>query len=496
MKGGIGYRSGYTNRDAALTDFFNNSTLTLLSNNSISCINFIATLNNGVESPFLSTRSGGPGIGSPITKLLFKFFPMSGTARKGWRDILDRPGYGGIELAANNAVQDEFDRQLDIYRKTFMTEESYFDAICPYPLHYSVQNSNFINEIIPKTVGRDRQDKMNLDQTITNTLGGANIGIIIMEFMDGWMTYGDMEDDRNISWDQKHFLENMRNYELEKLHRLGYFHGDFHDYNSMVSLTHEYITDNQGPKHLLGRVLIIDFGRTRPLDDQENAGLRSGYYNHREFKDKDFNVRRLARRGEPGPKWNNIGGLSTFDEVYQRRRDVRNMIKGAFETRGITPFGNKVNIYQQTMGDNPSELLQDVRYQQYRQQAAIEAANTLPPPPPQPQNHQEVWRGMPVPPSRGGKMSTTNNTETTFDIENFLAKNSDMELVEKIMSDHIDDITRKRKKETFNWKDENQPQTKKRRLSSGGRKSTKYCKYRKGKSRKSRKSRKNRKNRK
>jgi len=80
MKGGVVHNQSYDSIHDAITYFLKKSTLEILTNFSISCVTFVATLNPGAPSSLISSRDNT--FGEPVTKLLIKLFPISLTSLK------------------------------------------------------------------------------------------------------------------------------------------------------------------------------------------------------------------------------------------------------------------------------------------------------------------------------------------------------------------------------------------------------------------------------
>ena len=71
-KGGVRIASEDMNRNQALSFFLNNSSFSVLTNSSISCITLLVTLNDGVNSPYRILRP--VGFDQQVKKILLKVF--------------------------------------------------------------------------------------------------------------------------------------------------------------------------------------------------------------------------------------------------------------------------------------------------------------------------------------------------------------------------------------------------------------------------------------
>jgi len=119
IKGGVRLTTQYLtenpngDRNTACNYFLSNSTFSVLTNSSISCITLVATLNNGIISPFKSMRSND--IEYLVNRLLLKIFITN--TQSGWYTIDGRGSYNGIEITDYALFRDEIKKQIDIYKK-------------------------------------------------------------------------------------------------------------------------------------------------------------------------------------------------------------------------------------------------------------------------------------------------------------------------------------------------------------------------------------------
>lgn len=276
MKGGVRVTTQYLtenpngDRNTACNYFLSNSTFGVLTNNSISCITLVATLNNGILSPFKSMRSNN--VEYLVNRLLLKIFITN--TQSGWHTILGR-AYNGIEITDYALFKDEIQKQIDIYKKSILSDDSLLDAICP-----AIVNSITIMNIqrlkfYTKLSGLKEDEKSQLNSILAAFgVNNNSISIILMEYMDGFDTaYNVLQKLSNNKFRYDYFVQIIQ-YEFQRLNRLGYRHGDAHLANVMINPNYQYFTRSGNPLYL-GRAIIIDFGRTRPLSNAESNRVRN-----------------------------------------------------------------------------------------------------------------------------------------------------------------------------------------------------------------------------
>lgn len=276
MKGGVRLSDGFTNRNQALNFFLNNSTFSILTNSSISCITLLVTLNNGVNSPYKSVRS--KDYDSNVRKILLKVFITADYSD--WYTIEGRGPFGvppnemfGIEITSNHDFLNEISIQKDIYKKSFLSKVSLLEPMCPHIFNYlhcqptDVQKFRSLNGLTP-------QEQIDLNNILDGgSQNNTKISIICMEFMDGYEMAKDIFTTTNAdgkmvpaNYDESILLDLLQ-FEFQRLNTYGYQHGDAHFGNVMIHRNYDYLRG--GPK---GRVLIIDFGRT-VLNPVYNPGI-------------------------------------------------------------------------------------------------------------------------------------------------------------------------------------------------------------------------------
>lgn len=254
-------------RDMAIQYFLTNSSFTVLTNSSISCITLKATINNNMETPFKSMRSNN--IDLEVKCILLKVF-ITNPSQSGFINIPGRGYNNGIELTSISTFENEIKIQQEIYKKSFCSPASIFDGICPAIIFYDkAVNDNYITALRNlNSLGKmtlPEQDKLNeILNVIINNNVPMNISIIYMEMMENYEIAGDVFNfDVNniiIPRDQNElYLLYSVQYEFKRLHSFGYLHGDAHFGNVMINKNYQYF------ENFVGRVIIIDFGRTTKL---------------------------------------------------------------------------------------------------------------------------------------------------------------------------------------------------------------------------------------
>jgi hypothetical protein len=297
------------NTNEKAVDFFKlNSTFSILTNSSTAAITFLATLNDGVTSPFIQTRSNI--FGTEIKTLLFKYFPIRpaepGKSSSETNNILSfythqlRGNKTNIELTEVEDIEDEYKIQLQIYEITYNTLLSANEPVCPYPISCSVQldKKQAIQEIITLLDETNKEKKViitdtlcgNLDELIkghekdkdtsyistynkktrqetqyTASRGAearamiTNLACIVMEHMDKYITLEEYKKTATALDKDIKKAESLAAYELVRLKEIGFIHGDLIPQNMMYNSEYKYITTDDKNK---GRVILIDFGRS------------------------------------------------------------------------------------------------------------------------------------------------------------------------------------------------------------------------------------------
>jgi hypothetical protein len=228
-----------------------------------------------METPFKSMRSNN--IDLEVKCILLKVF-ITNPTQSGFITIPGRGYYNGIELTSISTFENEIKIQQEIYKKSFCSSASIFDGICPAIIFYDKEvNDNYITTLrnlnSQGKMSLPEQDKLNeilnvINNNNNNNNVPMNISIIYMEMMENYET-GDkvFNFDANkkiMPRDQNElFLLYSIQYEFKRLHSFGYLHGDAHFGNVMINRNYQYF------ENFVGRVIIIDFGRTTKLTSEQ-----------------------------------------------------------------------------------------------------------------------------------------------------------------------------------------------------------------------------------
>ena len=372
MKGGLLLNDTHESKtiEDAIEFFKKNSTFSILTNSSVACITFKATLKDGIESPFIHIRSGI--IEQPVRTLLFKYFPVN-PSRNAESELVSfytcNPREGGkkfIELSQEAEIKREYDIQLLLYETTYNTMSSAYEPVCPYPIHWStdLHKEDTIQEIIKQLdeankekdifiitdtlcgnlnelIEEDSEDESHFtiyDKTTKkevtrdpnhpilgeDIVGGEararikTLGCIVMEFMDGFITLNKYlktttnEDNINKS-------KSLAAYEVVRLkqiglidQQMGFIHGDLFLDNIMYNPEYNYITNKVDKDNYKGRALLIDFGQSsidfKALAEEE----KTFYLKYDEHIDVYERKEKYLRFYPP----------YTFEEIYTRRLDA------------------------------------------------------------------------------------------------------------------------------------------------------------------------------
>jgi hypothetical protein len=192
----------------------------------------------------------------------------------------DRGNKNIIEIADDSKLIKEYLLQLKIYQQTYNTISSAYEPVCPYPIHYdiSLNKNSTIDNII--SLLENTSNKKKITNEIMDTLGYESnthsdeelerrehifkLGCIIMEFMEDFVPLKEYVKtlSYNISNQKYKKIQSLISYELSRLHSIGVIHGDIHLGNFMYNSKYKYITDGTKSEDL-GRVIIIDFGRSK-----------------------------------------------------------------------------------------------------------------------------------------------------------------------------------------------------------------------------------------
>ena len=262
IRGGIRIENNY-NEISALKYFLQHARFSILGHSSASCIPLLATLQNTPEiisqSPYRHTRTNF--IDKPVTQLIFKIFLWG--EKPGIIDDPQLRADGIIQLTTQEMMQREIRIQEDIFLKTMLNNTTLLEPSCPgivFATKSKLTSKNkqiVLNRIKTQLDGTDPFDSMCIQRLLS-----YEVSFVAMEFMDGFRP---LQEFRRDPLFEDYKL--MAFYELDKIHRAGYLHNDFHFENVMIRPDYRYFTLSADPNEqkYLGRAIFIDFGLSEPI---------------------------------------------------------------------------------------------------------------------------------------------------------------------------------------------------------------------------------------
>jgi serine/threonine protein kinase len=236
LNGGIRITSSFTPQ-TAINYFINNSTFSVFSTRGTTSIIILATLNNGIVSPYKTVRSNEFNL--PVNKILLKF------------------------CYAN--TENEVLIQKEVFYKSFTDEISYFEPICPSVLYAS---SNKLKKTLKNQLHHRLVNSLEniSDTTSIHKIFERDVYLIAMELLDNYKPLSDFIDTPSF---QKYRF--MAIYELHRLHQFGYTHNDFHYENVLINPTYSYFNQTSG------RAILIDFGCAKRIASDSGSGSQHSF---------------------------------------------------------------------------------------------------------------------------------------------------------------------------------------------------------------------------
>lgn len=270
---------GISNKEDAFRVFLMNSTFEMISASSLNGIIIKANLVADEVSPYISIRSDsfGDRIKSLIIKLVFVDGPENLSVPK-IRDIF-------FPKTTTAEFKNEVGTQIDIFRESCLDGNA-LDAICPAVVNFCTIPAshmflkNFLNTFFNR-ISYTKENAIYLRDCLKaiykvfkeESNSSMKLGVIAMECADEYSPLSSFspsvkKDDPNYSYQKNmyYIFQAYALYELQRLHKLGYVHGDFHKSNVLINPYTEYLTKRGGNPSMLGRAMIIDFGRSRRMD--------------------------------------------------------------------------------------------------------------------------------------------------------------------------------------------------------------------------------------
>ena len=271
MKGGVIKRNPEANDFETLFKFIENSECEILTDASLACITYKFTRRDkDTDSPYISCRS--TNLKQNVNSILLKIF-LSGIAK----DIYKIRSRGGSRVPVTNSgeLKNEVDIQEFVYKKSYVSQISTCEPICPSIIMYSntldKDTENKLYEYIIENISAHHRtnskgvkiddtqitfDWFNKDDKNKND-NQKGIKIIAMELMDGYITL------HKYLYDNKEKPDNQ----IKALHKcmwqfinlskiVGISHHDCNFGNIMINEDNQYFDEVDK-----GQPIIIDFGR-------------------------------------------------------------------------------------------------------------------------------------------------------------------------------------------------------------------------------------------
>lgn len=263
---GVLINNGSDSAEEQFMFFIKNSKLRLLAGGA-NGIAVLATLNDGINSPYSSMDSSS--YGNPINKIVIKFVIISVIPE----EITLLGGGRTLSSTLLSSVIEEVNIQTIVALKTM----NYLEPISPCPLYFNGKFSyDSINNIIKPNLIQDGSrgqellkqclnDMLNFIDPGMNTSESRSISVIGMEYADGYEGLWSLESSSSYN----NYIY-MVMYLLIKLAvETEYFHGDYHKGNIMINPTKTGYFDG-----MQGAPLLIDYGLSRKIEPDKMVKIR------------------------------------------------------------------------------------------------------------------------------------------------------------------------------------------------------------------------------
>jgi len=257
QKGGIlikdEFKDRYIGQNISLKAFevyLYNARCSILTYKSRGGILFKLELKENVESPYKLSRSNAPE--KDVTEILLKFVFINEDYKS--FEIIDGEGRPLTDLNPTNL--NEFETEVRIQTDIFTRSlDANLEPICPNIVFCNKLDSEELKEFIDILLPNSRLKCAKFLRFIkeNSTLSDFKIGIISMECLSGFITLDDYQK-QNPS--QEYISDKMAMFEIARLYKLGYIHGDLNKGNVLIDPTYKYFHG------IDGRVSLIDFGST------------------------------------------------------------------------------------------------------------------------------------------------------------------------------------------------------------------------------------------
>jgi serine/threonine protein kinase len=259
QKGGILIKDEFKERYSgikitleAFKEFLYNSVCSLLTYKSRGGILFKLELKDEFVSPYKLSRSNNPE--EDVREILLKFVFIS----EDEKIFKMRDSKGTLLTDLNFTNLSEFENEVRIQTDIFTRSlDEKLEPICPDIIFCNkFINVDFIEQIIDVLLPNCKtpQDVNYLKYILNNReLANFQIGVIAMECLSGFVT---LHDYQNSNPHKIEITDLMAMFEIARLYKLGYIHGDLNKTNLLIHPTYKYFDK------MNGRVSLIDFGST------------------------------------------------------------------------------------------------------------------------------------------------------------------------------------------------------------------------------------------
>jgi hypothetical protein len=344
-KGGIRLKTDSIDINEAFAFFIHNSTNRYIGGGKIG-MTFLFTLNAEVESPYVSLRSNS--LGHPVNELIVKIcfitdpipfsIPISSI-------ITNKHINSTNETTITPNFVSECKTQSDIFENSNQDNE----AICPSVALFNILSDSEFIALFKEITYYDGFNRfLSLKEKITKKyqeITEIKVGIIAMEFLSNSSSIAELYIKNN---DDRQFIQNsiMAFYELYRLFKIGYFHGDFNLSNIFVAIDYKYFNKYNG------RAFLIDFGASFPVPPHID---RERDYSPSEFVELLFD--------NPSPLYTSVvsdfsyRSLNTYDWIKMFLDPQLSTILHRFEQDRsivIKEYHRQLNNYQQSESEGSS----------------------------------------------------------------------------------------------------------------------------------------------
>lgn len=230
--GGIILTTGYT-QESAFEHFINNCKFSIFSTSGSACSIILASLNQDIQSPYRTIRTNM--FNYPVNKLLLKI--------------------------CSSKITNEVNIQKDVYLKSLKDKNSLLEPLCPcivfaHTDKLKKSEKKEYKELIETNIASE-QDETAM-RVLIDTLFEQDVYYIAMELIDDCKPLKYF-----INTPEFNTYKTIALYELDRLHKIGYMHNDYHFENVLINQNYNYF----GIKS--GRAYIIDFGCSSVCPEEE-----------------------------------------------------------------------------------------------------------------------------------------------------------------------------------------------------------------------------------